>query len=80
MAANRKSRLKLATRIAAYKMERGCDVCGYNSSSKALDFHHTDRDKKRKAVSSLISYGKNVVWNEIDKCILLCANCHREEK
>jgi len=57
-----------------------CSVCGYNKCENALDFHHTDPLKKEKTVSRLISLISN--WDkvkiEIDKCIILCANCHRE--
>lgn len=43
------------------------------------DFHHKDKSEKTKEVSYLIT--ANVGWEklkrELDKCVLLCANCHR---
>ena len=55
-----------------------CAICGYNKSIDALDFHHVDPDIKDFNVSD--AYGKawSTVQAELDKCILLCANCHRE--
>lgn len=55
-----------------------CELCGYSKSLAALEFHHRDPNQKDFRVS-----GKNVSWEkvkaELDKCQLLCANCHREE-
>jgi len=55
-----------------------CKLCGYNKCSKALDFHHT-REDKEECVSKLISnFSKKKILKEAKKCVLLCANCHRE--
>jgi len=55
-----------------------CSKCNYNKSPYALDFHHT-RGKKEANISFLIKDGaKQKALKEIEKCILLCANCHRE--
>jgi hypothetical protein len=55
-----------------------CSRCGYSKCAGALDFHHL-RDKKFvvSRSSSCISWDK--LKDELDKCELLCANCHREE-
>lgn len=54
-----------------------CTQCGYDSCIDALHFHH--REKKDATISSLIgSYRAKKVWKEIEKCELLCANCHAE--
>lgn len=54
-----------------------CSVCGYDKCVNALVFHHTDPLKKKFRIS-----GKMVSWEkmkkELDKCILLCSNCHAE--
>ena len=46
---------------------------------QALEFHHTDSDGKDFGISAK---GYTRSWEEVrkelDKCILLCANCHRE--
>lgn len=55
-----------------------CSKCGYNKCLAALDFHHVDPSTKDKDyVNSRMSFDKLKI--ELDKCVLLCANCHREE-
>lgn len=56
-----------------------CSICGYANCLDALDFHHKNSDEKEHLVSKLLS-SKNEerLFSEVDKCILLCANCHRE--
>lgn len=55
-----------------------CSICGYNKCINALEFHH-DKGKKEEVLSILIKdYSKQKSLKEIRKCILLCANCHRE--
>lgn len=55
-----------------------CTKCGYKNNIKALDFHHID-GKKEKTISQLSSSKMSKILKELDKCILLCANCHRKE-
>lgn len=56
-----------------------CQICGYSRCVKALDFHHIDETTKEFGMSS---HGLTRSWEkikkEIDKCVLVCANCHRE--
>ena len=61
--------------------ERGsrCERCGYDKSLRALSFHHRDPSKK----SFSISHNRTVIGiekmrDEVEKCDLLCANCHME--
>lgn len=57
-----------------------CQMCGYEKCVAALEFHHTNPSEKDFNISHLKSYTFNeVVKKELDKCILLCACCHREE-
>lgn len=57
-----------------------CEVCGYNKCQAALDFHHTDPSEKDFQISSVKNTKLSpAVYAELDKCKLLCANCHREE-
>lgn len=63
-------------KLAAIKIERGCAHCGYNENPAALQFHHTDPAKKLAGVASLIYKSWSLVLAELDKCIVLCANCH----
>ena len=56
-----------------------CVLCGYKKSSRALHFHHLDPDTKLFGISQKgITRAWKKVVQEIDKCILLCANCHAE--
>lgn len=58
--------------------ELQCARCGEQRPT-ALDFHHQDR--KAGGVSKLVNdgYSKARIREEIDRCLVLCANCHREE-
>jgi Zn ribbon nucleic-acid-binding protein len=56
-----------------------CEKCGYNKSHAALDFHHKDPSKKDFTIAHARLYSFNdKIKKELDKCVLLCANCHRE--
>ena len=54
-------------------------ICGYNKNIKALDFHHLDPKIKDFSISAM--FGKKSLEElvkEVDKCILVCRNCHME--
>jgi len=73
-----KRRRKLKELAVAY-LGGACAVCGYNKCVAALEFHHRDPVAKDFSISSTgttRSFDKIKV--ELDKCLLLCANCHRE--
>lgn len=56
-----------------------CEICGYSKCINALDFHHRNSSEKNFGISAkgyTRSWAK--VQAELDKCVLLCANCHRE--
>ena len=56
-----------------------CSNCGYNKCAAALDFHHLDPNQKDFEISRVKNKTiTNIVKQELDKCIVLCANCHRE--
>jgi hypothetical protein len=61
-----------------YKRDVGCESCGF-SHPAALDFHHLDPNEKIAEVSkmahSLVPIEQLI--DEISKCTILCANCHR---
>jgi DNA-directed RNA polymerase subunit M/transcription elongation factor TFIIS len=57
--------------------KRGCEICGYNKFIGALDYHHVRGDKVFE-LSSNSSRSIKAIQDEIDKCMLVCANCHRE--
>jgi len=53
-----------------------CSICGYNKCNGALEFHHLDETKKEFGLSKIMSWENTLL--ELDKCILVCSNCHRE--
>ena len=56
-----------------------CVICNYTTYNGSLHFHHIDPTQKDFSISQFKSYkfGK-IVTDELDKCVLLCANCHGE--
>lgn len=61
-----------------YKGDK-CSVCGYDRCADALEFHHLDPSKKDFGISSKgYTRSWDKVKEELDKCILVCSNCHRE--
>jgi len=56
-----------------------CQICGYDRCAEAMEFHHLDSSEKDFGVSHKgYTRGWLKVKEEIDKCVMLCANCHRE--
>lgn len=55
-----------------------CSKCGYNKCIAALEFHHLNPKEKDKNYS-VFKKNFDKLKPELDKCVLLCANCHREE-
>ena len=59
-----------------------CEECGYNKCIGALQFHHLDQSIKDFDISTQYTGGHidmEKMYNEVDKCQLLCANCHAEK-
>ena len=60
-----------------------CCRCGYYRFAGALEFHHTNPDNKNFSVANETRRPftpENVIdiMEEVEKCVVLCANCHRE--
>ena len=57
-----------------------CQHCG-EANPVVLDFHHATGEKKVGCISTLIrkGFGKTKITAEMNKCSVLCANCHRIE-
>ena len=55
-----------------------CEVCGYDKSVRALHFHHKNPHEKDFTLGKYRSRSWLIVKAELDKCSLLCANCHAE--
>lgn len=66
-----------AMKKALVKLKGGkCERCGYDKCLRALEFHHIDPNEKDFQVSAFKNYSR--LKKEVEKCMLLCANCHAE--
>lgn len=65
--------------VNAYKRKMGCLYCKVRDPS-ALDFHHLNPETKEYNISEMVGRGMSIelILDEIAKCIVLCANCHRK--
>ncbi len=69
---------KLRKEWRDYKSTLACVVCGENEPS-ALDFHHVVRDPSNRKLYELLRNGAYAAaYEEVKKCEVLCANCHRK--
>ena len=77
-AAVQKRRDKTKQILVEYKGGK-CEICGYNKCISALEFHHKNPLEKDFGVGAK-GYTRSIEKNKkkVDKCILVCANCHRE--
>lgn len=73
----RSSRQRLKEKLVEYKGGK-CEICGYNKCINALEFHHLDPSEKDFGISNGNAIAFEKAKKEVDKCILVCANCHRE--
>ena len=73
-----KRREKTKELLVEYKGGK-CEICGYDKCVEALEFHHINPDEKDFGIGQK-GYTRSFERNkeEVDKCILVCANCHRE--
>jgi hypothetical protein len=64
--------------FTTFKSTLKCTVCGEDRPA-TLDFHHVTPTNTNKKVHKLVSDGhtKTRILEEIEKCIVLCSNCHR---
>ena len=69
-------RKRTKEKLVEYKGGK-CVRCGYNKCIRSLDFHHINPEEKDFGISkSIKSFEK--MKSEVDKCILVCKNCHGE--
>ncbi len=54
-----------------------CHRCGGTFPLCCYDFHHVDESTKSFEIAPAMDRGLVILTEEVDKCILLCANCHR---
>jgi 5-methylcytosine-specific restriction endonuclease McrA len=74
------TRRRRALKLKAVEVLGGqCSICGYDKHPGVLDFHHINPATKSFGISSGgFSRSWTTIENELKKCILVCANCHRE--
>jgi len=80
LAKQSKRRDEIKAYIIRIKLDSGCIRCGYVKCEYALEFHHTNPTEKGDSLATAIrdKWSKARIDKEMIKCILLCANCHRE--
>lgn len=71
-----KYRNTIKQRLVEYKGGK-CQICGYNRCINALEFHHLNPKEKDFTISGGTK-SFDSLKPEVDKCILVCSNCHRE--
>ena len=64
--------------IQSVKEKSRCQLCG-NSNPIVMEFHHRNPDEKKMAISNMAKnrYSNENIQKEMDKCDILCSNCHR---
>lgn len=67
----------LTQKIRDYKLELGCKDCGYNEHFAALDFDHLGDKEYNIAELSRRGWCWERILREIEKCEVVCSNCHR---
>jgi hypothetical protein len=78
IAAVAKRRRKLKAMVVEYKGGK-CMLCGYARCVWAFDLHHVDEQQKSFSMSVRgLTRSWERVRQEADKCVLVCASCHRE--
>ena len=90
----RKGKKKRTKRLASkfkhiadrYKLRKGCNYCNYKKIPSVLHFHHINPKNKLFTIGDKLGRNKHlsytlwkIIKEEIRKCIILCANCHKEE-
>ena len=63
--------------VATFKIEQGCADCGWNEDPQALDLDHIRGDKVAPISRMIKSASLERVVEELDKCEVVCARCHR---
>jgi hypothetical protein len=77
---NIKTARRTKDNVRVLKEEYGgkCSKCGYDKCMDALQFHHLDPSKKEFSLGQKRQFTLSVLRKELEKCILVCANCHAE--
>ena len=59
------------------KIGRPCEICGVVYPPIVMDYHHKNVEDKEFTIGSSHQLAMTRIYKEIDKCMLVCANCHR---
>ena len=62
--------------LALLKCLKGCETCGFRGHPQALTFDHIDPSTKSFSVANYGACSWKALLDEIEKCRVLCANCH----
>lgn len=74
----KQSRAKAAKTVNEWKSKHGCSACG-ERDTRCLDAHHVNPDEKSFSIGSWLGRASlEAITAELEKCIVLCANCHRK--
>ena len=78
---NLKRRKELRKWLISLKTNKPCVRCNNIFNHKAMDWHHKDSTKKLFDIANAVNhlYSKEKILKEINKCELICSNCHRTE-
>ncbi len=71
---------RFRSKAAAIKLLGGkCEKCGWHGNQAAMQFHHKDSSKKEFIIGGVANKSWDSIKAEMQKCLLLCANCHMIE-
>jgi DNA-binding CsgD family transcriptional regulator len=73
----KKYRQTVKEKLVEYKGGK-CEKCSYKRCIAALDFHHKIPGEKDFGISQFRNLKWKTLLEEVDKCMLVCSNCHRE--
>ena len=73
---NTKIRRYRAKAAAIKHLGGKCQNCSWHGDQAALQFHHVDPSKKEFIIGNVANRRWDFIKREIEKCVLLCANCH----
>lgn len=72
------SRQRKIKQQAVSYMGGKCSCCGYDKYLGALEFHHKNPAEKDFAIGEIKNSSFQRMIPELQKCVLVCANCHKE--
>lgn len=76
---NKSNRLNKTRWFTEYKTHCECFICGENHIA-TLEFHHMNPEEKDTNISDMMrcAYSYKNLFKELEKCVCLCANCHKK--